>query len=63
MSRQQPGPQGSQGQQQNGASGPQAADPQEQAAYDGAIDLFRKAQYKEASESLSAFTALYPNSD
>ncbi len=39
-----------------------AADPQEQAAYDGAIDLFRKGQYKEAAESLAAFATLYPNS-
>ena len=39
-----------------------AADPQEQAAYDGAIDLFRKGQYKEAAEALSAFTTLYPGS-
>lgn len=63
LSRQQPGPQAGQNPQQGGASGPQAADPQEQAAYDGAIDLFRKAQYKEAAESLAAFIALYPNSD
>ncbi|WP_116791545.1 tol-pal system protein YbgF [Achromobacter dolens] len=42
--------------------GATAGDPQEQAAYDGAIDLFRKGQYKEASESLAAFTALYPAS-
>ena len=42
--------------------GAMAGDPQEQAAYDGAIDLFRKGQYKEASESLAAFTALYPAS-
>lgn len=42
--------------------GTAAGDPQEQAAYDGAMDLFRKGQYKEAAESLAAFTALYPNS-
>ena len=42
--------------------GANAGDPQEQAAYDGAIDLFRKGQYKEASESFAAFTALYPAS-
>ncbi|WP_313625164.1 tol-pal system protein YbgF [Achromobacter sp.] len=42
--------------------GASAGDPQEQAAYDGAMDLFRKGQYKEAAESLAAFTALYPNS-
>jgi tol-pal system protein YbgF len=40
-----------------------AVDPQEQAAYDGAIDLFRKGQYKNAADSLAAFAALYPNSD
>jgi len=48
-----------------GGSNPPGAstgDPQEQAAYDGAMDLFRKGQYKEAAESLAAFTALYPNS-
>lgn len=39
-----------------------ANDPSEQAAYDGAIDQFRQAQYKDASESLAAFLALYPNS-
>lgn len=39
-----------------------AADPQEQAAYDGSIDLFRKGQYNEAAEALSAFTTLYPDS-
>ncbi len=42
--------------------GASAGDPQEQAAYDGAMDLFRKGEYKEAAESLAAFTALYPNS-
>ncbi|KGD93759.1 TPR repeat containing exported protein [Achromobacter sp. RTa] len=42
--------------------GASAGDPQEQAAYDGAIDLFRKGQYKDAAESLAAFTALYPAS-
>lgn len=58
--------QGKAGQQQNNhpgnPPGVSAADAQEQAAYDGAIDLFRKAQYKEAAESFAAFTALYPNS-
>lgn len=42
--------------------GATAGDAQEQTAYDGAMDLFRKGQYKEAAESLAAFTALYPNS-
>ena len=58
--------QGPQGQQQNNhpgnPPGVSAADAQEQSTYDGAIDLFRKAQYKEAAESFAAFTALYPNS-
>ena len=59
VSRQQPGAKG------GGAGAPtrgaNAGDPQEP-AYDGAIDLFRKGQYKEASESFAAFTALYPAS-
>lgn len=46
----------------NNPQGAQAGDPQEQAAYDGAIDLFRTGQYKDAAEALSAFIALYPNS-
>jgi len=39
-----------------------AQDPTEQSAYDGAIDQFRKGQYKDAAESLAAFIALFPNS-
>jgi tol-pal system protein YbgF len=39
-----------------------ATDPQEQSAYDGAMDMFRKAQYKDAADALSGFVALYPNS-
>ncbi|MDQ8034297.1 tol-pal system protein YbgF [Bordetella genomosp. 1] len=64
ISRQQPNSGGAQGQQQHAGNPPgvNAADPQEQAAYDGAIDQFRKAQYKDAAESLAAFVALYPNS-
>ncbi|MVW70653.1 tol-pal system protein YbgF [Bordetella sp. 15P40C-2] len=60
VSRQQPS-----GAAAQGASNPQgvtANDPSEQAAYDGAIDQFRQGEYKEASESLAAFLALYPNS-
>lgn len=50
--------------QQQGQGGQQAvADPQEQGTYEGAIDLFRKGQYKEAAEALSAFIALYPQSE
>jgi len=45
-----------------GEQGATAGDPKEQAAYDGAIDLYRKGKYKEASDALAAFTALYPNS-
>jgi len=45
-----------------GADGPAVSNPQEQAAYDGAIDLYRKGQYKEASEALAAFSAMYPTS-
>ena len=46
-----------------GAAGvAQAEDPQEQAAYDGALDLFRNGQYREAAESLTAFLTLYPDS-
>jgi tol-pal system protein YbgF len=47
---------------QSDTGGATAADPQEQSAYDGAIDRFRNAQYKEAAEALTAFLALYPNS-
>lgn len=50
--------------QHQGQGGQQAvADPQEQGTYEGAIDLFRKGQYKEAAEALSAFVALYPQSE
>jgi len=38
------------------------SDPQEQAAYDGAIDQYRNGQYKQASESLGAFLTLYGDS-
>jgi len=38
------------------------ADPQEQNAYDGAIDLYRNGDYQAASESLSAFVMLYGHS-
>lgn len=46
----------------NNPQGAQADDPQEQAAYDGAIDLFRTGQYKDAAEALASFTSAYPNS-
>jgi len=41
---------------------PKVSDPQEQAAYDGAIDQYRNGQYKQASESLGAFLTLYGDS-
>ncbi len=44
------------------AASEQAEDPREQSAYDGSLELFRKGQYKEASESLAAFLTLYPDS-
>ncbi|OZI62220.1 tol-pal system protein YbgF [Bordetella genomosp. 11] len=47
---------------QSDTGGATAGDPQEQSTYDGAIDLFRKGQYKEAADGLTAFLALYPNS-
>ncbi|MBP6707111.1 tol-pal system protein YbgF [Achromobacter sp. Marseille-Q0513] len=62
VSRQQPGAKGGGAAGSANPPGANAGDPQEQAAYDGAIDLFRKGQYKEASESFAAFTALYPAS-
>lgn len=63
VSRQQPSSSQTQGQQHPGnPQGVEVGDPQEQTAFDGATDLYRKGQYKEAAESLAAFTALYPNS-
>ncbi len=44
------------------AGGATAADPQEQATYDSAIERFRNRQYKEAADALTAFLALHPNS-
>ncbi|AZY53669.1 tol-pal system protein YbgF [Bordetella avium] len=63
VSRQQPSGQGQGQQHPANPQGVEVGDPQEQAAFDGATDLYRKGQYKEAAESLAAFTALYPNSD
>lgn len=62
VSRQQPSAKAGGAQGSTNPPGANAGDPQEQAAYDGAIDLFRKGQYKEASESFAAFIALYPTS-
>jgi tol-pal system protein YbgF len=47
---------------QNNPPGAVAGDSQEQTAYDGALDMFRKGQYKQAPDGLAAFLALYPNS-
>lgn len=40
----------------------QAQDSKEQAAFDGAMDLYRKGDFKGSAESLSAFLTLYPES-
>ena len=40
-----------------------AEDPREQSAYDGAMEQFRKGDYKDASDSLTAFLTLYPESN
>jgi len=50
------------GQANGAADQEQAQDSKEQAAFDGAMDLYRDADYGEAAESLSAFLTLYPNS-
>jgi len=46
----------------NSSDPSKVSDPQEQAAYDGAIDQYRSGQYKQASESLGAFLTLYGDS-
>ncbi|MYZ41505.1 tol-pal system protein YbgF [Schauerella aestuarii] len=61
VSRQQPSA-NQQAQQQQQANGPAANDPQEQAAYDAAIDQFRTGRYKEAGDALNGFVSAYPNS-
>jgi tol-pal system protein YbgF len=40
----------------------QAQDIKEQSAFDGAMDLYRQGNFKEAIQSLSAFLTLYPES-
>lgn len=37
-------------------------DAKEQSSFDGSMELFRKGQYKEANEALTAFLTLYPES-
>lgn len=49
------------GQDQTGAS-TQVADPQEQAAYESPIALFRSGKYQEAANGFSLFLDAYPNS-
>src|SRR5690606_27359647 len=49
-------------QDQSGGATPQVADPQEQAAYEGPMGLFRSGKYKEAASSFGAFLEAYPNS-
>lgn len=44
------------------ATAEKASDNKEQAAFDGAMDMYRKGQFKEAATSLSAFLTLYPQS-
>ncbi len=48
----------------SGARAPDArsSDPREQSAFDQSIESFRKGQYKEATENLTAFLTLYPDS-
>ncbi len=41
---------------------PQVGDPNEQQAYDSALDLFRQGNYAEASTALNRFAQQYPNS-
>lgn len=49
-------------QDQSGGSSIQVSNPQEQAAFDNAMGLFRAGKYKESTEGLSRFLSDYPNS-
>lgn len=49
-------------QQSGSAVQERAQDSKEQAAFDGALDLYREANYKDSAASLSAFLTLYPES-
>lgn len=62
VSRKQISPAPAAGQNANASAEADASEPQEQAAYDHAIDQFRKGQYKDAAESLVAFGTLFPDS-
>jgi tol-pal system protein YbgF len=44
------------------AADPRSQDPREQAAFDQSMETFRKAQYKETVQNLTAFLTLYPDS-
>lgn len=54
-------PAGSGGSSARGAD-PRSQDPREQAAFDQSMESFRKAQYKETVQNLTAFLTLYPDS-
>jgi len=47
---------------QSGGSSIQVSNPQEQAAFDNAMGLFRSGKYKEAAQGLNGFLGNYPNS-
>src|SRR5699024_5640733 len=49
-------------QDQSGGSSTQVADPQEQAAYESPIALFRSGKYKEATDGFNTFLNAYPDS-
>lgn len=48
--------------QSGGTAATKVADPQEQAAYDASMGLFRSGKYKEAAGSLTTFIQTYPSS-
>ena len=48
--------------QSGGTASSQVGDPQEQAAYDSAMGLFRSGKYKEAASGLATFIQTYPTS-
>lgn len=45
-----------------GQESPHAADPQEQAVFDSAMDAYRAGQYKPAADAFASFLAAYPSS-
>ena len=49
-------------QDQSGGNSIQVGNPQEQAAFDNAMGLFRSGKYKEAAQGLTGFLSDYPNS-